>query len=187
MASLQIHLFGSPRLELDNTPLSLGRRNTLALLAYLAVTGRPHRRESLLTLLFPDHEPTTARRYLRRDLSHLNQKLGSGWINADRAEVGMNQEANSWVDVVHFRDLLGAAQRHQHQDGSLCPDCLASLARAADIYTGDFMSGFSLPEAPDFNDWLFFERESLRQDLAGLLQTLSAYHGGRGEYAAAIL
>ena len=52
--------FGALEVSLDGRPVALQRRSALALLAYLAVTGRTHRREALATLL-ADDGPATRR------------------------------------------------------------------------------------------------------------------------------
>jgi hypothetical protein len=43
--ALQIFLLGAPRLERDGEVISLRRRKAVALLAYLAMSGRPHSRD----------------------------------------------------------------------------------------------------------------------------------------------
>jgi DNA-binding SARP family transcriptional activator len=48
--SLSIALLGPPEVDVDGAPLRVDTRKALALLAYLAVTGRPARRDSLCTL-----------------------------------------------------------------------------------------------------------------------------------------
>ena len=42
MSQWVLHLLGSPRLERDGTPVGIQRRKVMALLIYLAVTGRSH-------------------------------------------------------------------------------------------------------------------------------------------------
>ena len=61
MSRPSLFLLGSPRLERDGVPVELARRKNVALLAYLAMTGTIHTRESLITLLWPELEPTRAR------------------------------------------------------------------------------------------------------------------------------
>jgi DNA-binding SARP family transcriptional activator len=101
MSSLRLLLLGSPRLERDGVKLHVSRRKALAMLAYLAVTGQPHRRETLITLLWPDSDPTLAYSYLRRDLAVLNKVLRLRWLNVGREELGLTPPddfsgATSW-------------------------------------------------------------------------------------------
>jgi hypothetical protein len=53
----------------------ISRTKVVALLAYLAVTGTPHNRDALATLLWPERSQSRARAYLRRALSELNRTL----------------------------------------------------------------------------------------------------------------
>ena len=48
------------------------------------------------------------------------------------------------------------------------------------------MAGFSLPDCPAFDEWLFFEAEGLRRDLADALERLAASHAAGGELELAI-
>ena len=45
----------------------------------------------------------------------------------------------------------------------LAPECLAHLTAAVELYSEDFLAGFTLPDSPTFDEWQFFQRESLRQ------------------------
>ena len=58
MFELSLFLPGSPLLERDGVPVELARRKNVALLAYLALTGTSHTRDFLITLLWPELEPT---------------------------------------------------------------------------------------------------------------------------------
>jgi DNA-binding SARP family transcriptional activator len=80
MSQLALFLLGAPRLERDGAPLQVERRKAMALLAYLAVTGRAHSREALAALFWPEHDQARARAALRRTLSSLNVALGAAWL-----------------------------------------------------------------------------------------------------------
>ena len=56
MSRLSIALLGSPQIMLDGVPLEVDTRKAVAMLAYLAVSGVSHRRESLAALLWPDYD-----------------------------------------------------------------------------------------------------------------------------------
>jgi DNA-binding SARP family transcriptional activator len=186
MPSLKLFVLGAPRLEQDDSQINLGRRKALAMLVYLVINEQPQTRESLLALLWPDYDPSSGRTNLRRDLSYLRRTLGGEFIVADRSQVGLNLEAGLWVDAHHFRALLATAQAHNHNGERLCESCATALTEAAGLHAGVLMAGFSLPDAPEFDEWLFFERESLRRELAGALQALVSHHVAQAEYETAI-
>lgn len=94
MSSLKLFLLGPPRLERDGVPLDLHtRRKNVALVAYLAVTAQCHTRDTLVTLLWPELEPSRARAGLRRNLSLLNKILRGEWLVVDRELVGTDPDA----------------------------------------------------------------------------------------------
>jgi serine/threonine protein kinase/DNA-binding SARP family transcriptional activator/predicted ATPase len=186
MPSLRIYLFGSPRVERNGRPVSLQRRKTVALLAYLARTNQPHSRDSLATLLWSEDDQAAARANLRRDLSRLREELGDDALLVDRAQVRLNPQAELWLDVATFEHSLEATRRHNHPAAQLCPHCLQTLTAAAELYQGDFMAGFSLPGSPEFDRWQFFQAESLRRSLAGALQQLAHWYTAQGQFEPAI-
>ncbi|MGD2176341.1 MAG: tetratricopeptide repeat protein [Anaerolineae bacterium] len=180
MSSLRLLLLGSPRLERDGVKLHVSRRKALAMLAYLAVTGQPHRRETLITLLWPDSDPTLAYSYLRRDLAVLNKVLRPGWLNVSREELEIAHRDDFWLDVTEFKQLLAACTAHAHPPDAVCPRCLPLLSQAVDLYRDDFMAGFTLAGSPTFDEWQHFQTEELRSDLAGALSKLAqAYSAER--------
>jgi len=70
VARLSIALLGSPSVEVDGAPLEVDTRKAIALLAYLAVTGQAHGRDTLATLLWPEYDQEKARASLRRTHTH---------------------------------------------------------------------------------------------------------------------
>ena len=184
MSALRLFLFGPPRLELEGVPVEIQRRKVLALLSYLAVTGQPHTRDALATLFYPELDQSRARAYLRRDLAVLNTSLAGEWLEADRETAEL--KAGYWLDVAHFRQLLAVSRSHPHAPQTACTDCLARLTEAANLYTNDFLAGFSLRDSAEFDDWQFFQAESLRQELAWVLERLAAGLAVQGDYETAI-
>ncbi len=183
---LRLRLSGAPHLERDAAPLPVQRRKTLALLAYLAVTGRPHSRETLATLLWPENDQSSALANLRRELSRLKDSLGEGALVIDRQQVGLNPQAGLWLDVAAFQDQVKASREQTHYQDGRCGQNLEGLKSAVEMVHGDFMAGFTLPDAPRFDDWQFFQAEELRRSLAGALQELIKCLVTRGEYGQAI-
>ena len=114
MSRLALYLLGPPRVERDGVLLKLGARKNVALLAYLALTGDSPTREALTALLWPEWEPSRARAGLRRNLSLLRSALGNEWLAAEREGIGLDPQADLWLDVHAFRRLVGAWQGHGH-------------------------------------------------------------------------
>ncbi|MCG3206739.1 MAG: Serine/threonine-protein kinase PknD [Anaerolineae bacterium] len=172
MAQLKLFLLGPPRVELDGAPVDLNRRKALALLVYLAVTGQPHSRDAMATLLYPDYSQSHARSYLRRDLAIVNTALVGDWLDTDRDTIELKRTPGFWLDVEQFRSFLAQCRAHDHDPHLPCADCLPLLNQAVALYTADFLAGFTLRDCPEFDDWQFFQTESLRQELAATLEQL---------------
>jgi len=185
-SQLKLLLLGSPRVELAGTPLEVSRRKAIALLAYLAVTGEVHQRETLATLLWPDYDESKAHAYLRRTLWSLKKTLGDEYLVAEREQIGLVHNETVWLDIARFRQLLSETRTHHHPPDEVCDNCLTLQTEAADLYRGDFLTGFTLPDAPDFDEWQFFQAESLRQELASVLERLIQGHSAHGDFEAAI-
>lgn len=185
-SKLNISLLGAPEFAIDGDLLKLSIRKNTALLAYLAVTGDCHSRESLVALLWPDHEPSYARAGLRRNLSVLKKSLGGQFLSIDRDTIGLDPTADIELDIERFRKLAMVNQEHNHPTGEICPSCLSAMKEAVEIYRGDFMEGFGLPDTPGFDDWQFFQCEGLRQEFSSLLESLVVGLQSRAEYKEAI-
>jgi predicted ATPase/DNA-binding SARP family transcriptional activator len=178
-----ISLLGTPRIEHAGVPVEVDTRKAIALAAYLAVTEQSHTRDALAGLLWPEYNQSRARAALRRTLSSLGKARAEGWLRADRESVELDAV---WVDVARFRDLLAACKEHGHPESEVCPDCLLPLSEAVALYRDDFMAGFGLRDSVFFDDWQFFQSESLRKELAGALERLARGRGALGEWEAAI-
>lgn len=183
MPSLHIHLLGAPRIDCNRQTVPVPRRKVLALLAYLAVTGRMQTRETLAALFWPDNDSSSAYASLRRELSRLKELFGgSGVIVADRLQVGLDPSLEIRMDVSEFRRLVDGLKVHGHGQEGLCTGCIDMLQESVELYRGDFMEGFNLPDSPGFDDWRFFQSEELRRLLAEALQRLIDWHTFKGEY-----
>lgn len=182
VSPIQIRLFGAPQIERDGQPILIPRRKTLALLAYLAVTSQVQSRETLATLFWPNYDQSSALANLRRDLSRLKELFGENMLTADRLHAGLVSRVEMSLDVTVFRALVKKTKKHAHTQENLCGECFNTLTEAVEIYRGDFMAGFNLPDSPGFDEWRFFQGEELRQLLADALQRLINWHVSKGEY-----
>ena len=187
MSRLALHLLGPPRVERDGEPVRIAGRKALALLAYLAVTGRNHRRETLATLLWPELDHSRARAELRRALSTLRRTLGDICLRVDQGTVELSPDQDVWLDVGELRRQLVACNAHGHPAEEVCADCVPLLQKAGELFEGDFLEGFTLRDSAEFDEWQFFETEGLRDQLANVLQRLVHWHSSQGSYDEAIV
>jgi WD40 repeat protein/serine/threonine protein kinase len=191
MSKLKIFLLGTPQLEIDNTPIDLERRKALALLAYLAVTEKSHSRESLAALFWPEADQNRARTTLRHNLWTLNKALGDVWLDISREIIGLatiepDSNLDLWIDVSQFRHELAACQTHDHTEDTVCPDCLPHLREAVFLYRDDFLTGFTLRDSPEFDEWQRVQTETLRRELAEALERLVRGQSAQEDFKAAM-
>jgi DNA-binding SARP family transcriptional activator len=139
---LDLSLLGAPAAEVDGEPLAVDTRKAIALLAYLAVEGGGHTRDSLAALLWPDYDGDRARAALRRTLSTLRAALGGGWVAAQRDTV--------WLDRAGVRSDVDEARRLTEE---------GSFEAAAALHRGAFLAGFGLRDSPAFDSWQSFRPE----------------------------
>lgn len=187
MSPFSLYLLGPPQLERDGVPLHITRRRTLAFLIYLAVTGEAHPREQLLALFWPDLDAGHARADLRRTIYQVHQILGEEWLITAGETVQVGRTGAFWLDIEAFHQLLAACREHGHAPEEVCPQCLPLLTDAVSLYRADFLSGFALPDSPGFDDWQFFQGETLRAELAAALARLVQGYATQDDYAAAIV
>ncbi len=182
MPELDIMLFGPLRVEHAGLPLIFGRRQTEALLAYLAAVDREYGRETLAALFWPDFDESRAQAALRRSLHDLGRTIGKEWLTVERERVALRPQTDLQVDVRRFSELLAQVASHGHSAGRLCDGCLAALAEAADIYRGDFLAGFTHRGSAEFDTWQSLTAENLRLELAGVLEKLATGLADRRQF-----
>lgn len=197
MSRLSMRLLGAPQIKIDGEAIQIKRRKAVALLLYLAVTQQRHTRDALAAMFWPEADQKHARASLRSALWALNKTALEEWLLVDQETVALRPlpDAESAatgarsapdVDVLRFRDLLAASQRHDHTVDAAYPHCLDLLTEAVSLYEDDFLAGFTLPDAPAFDEWHFFQADTLRRELATALQTLVDLHSAQGDFTNAI-
>ena len=127
------------------TPASGGPRpRPLALLAILAANApKGVSRERVLGILWPDSDPDRARHALSQTLYSLRRDLGG---EAVLATPDLRLDPRTLTsDLEEFRAAIASK----------------NWERAAGLYTGPFLEGFYLGEAPEFERWAEEERSAL--------------------------
>lgn len=190
---LNIRLLGGFAVASHNqTPLEFESDKARALLAYLIVESyQPHRRESLIGLLWPETNEARARRNLNQVVYSLRQVLqplvgSSPLLLTDRHAVQLHPQAGLDVDVWQFLAAVERSQHHHHTSLAACASCRQALAQASALYRGEFLAGFSLGDCAAFEEWLLNQRECLAQTAAAALCELAICHERRGEFGIAL-
>jgi len=148
MESLVIRLLGIPEIRLGEQPLTFRTRKVLALLAYLVAERGMHSRESLMALLWPESSQSSAAATLRTTLSRLRKAL------RPVGDILISEGGNVGFDTNPLIDLdLDWLRTAAHED--IPPDKLRSILT---VDRGEFLEGFSLPDAPAFDDWVSIQR-----------------------------
>jgi DNA-binding SARP family transcriptional activator len=159
-----IKLFLLGGIELKDVEAKLAHRvlsqsKLTALLAVLALApdGRMQRRDRLVGLLWPELDQAHARTALRKALHVIRATLGADAIRSrGDEEVGL-EVSRVWCDAV---ELAAAADR-------------GMLLRAVELYRGELMPGFHLPECEEFGRWLDDERVVARERAAAAAWALA--------------
>ena len=184
MEELQLNLLGGLQIALGGAPLTdFISTKVPALLSYLTVTARPHSRLGLASLLWGNAPEANARKSLSMALSNLRRQAGP-YLDITRQAISFNREPPYWLDVAHFCQRVSEAL--DQQETVPAEELVTSLAAAAELYSGDFLEGFFVRDAPAFEEWALAQREWLRQLALQVFHTLSALYTAQGEHAVAI-
>lgn len=148
-----------------NHPLRFG------LFSYLVVADvTVHQRDTLVAMFWPELPVTRARTALRKALHHIRREVGENvFVNrGDDAIVvdrtGIRCDANALrFAASHNEDVV-----------------VLSLS------SGEFLTGFHIDDAPDFDDWVAVERERLHNMAARAAQRLSSRMVREGRFDEAI-
>jgi DNA-binding SARP family transcriptional activator/predicted ATPase len=191
MGRLILRLLGTPEVSHAEQALTFQTRKVLALLAYLAVEQGVHSRDKITALLWPESDEERGKASLRRALAYLRQSLEepshersrhvplpSTHVLVERQTLSFNAASDFELDTQTLQTAFTLARRRSSGD---LRAHLAHLQMAASRYRGNFLDGLSLPGTPDFEDWLFLQRESWRRQANTVFDRLSEWQHEAGE------
>jgi DNA-binding SARP family transcriptional activator len=168
---LDIYVFGGFEVQIEGKPLSGFRsRKVSALLANLAAHPRPQPRETLAEILWEERTQTQSLSNLRVVLSDLKKILGD-YLDIQRDRVGLKWNENVWTDIGELNACLDGRQ----------------LEKAIEIYRGDFLQNYFVPDARKFDEWAAVEREKYKQKIVAALQRVITIYCQYGVHTAALV
>jgi TolB-like protein/Tfp pilus assembly protein PilF len=173
LAVLEIRVLGGLEVIRAGVPATLPpSRKTRALLAYLALTRCPHRREQLCEMFWdvPD-DPRGALRWSLSKIRPLVDDPAYPRLIADRQSVEMRTEA---LDIDFFSAQVCAAAKAA---------ATGDLARAASSFRGPLLADLDLPANSEFHSWLLGLREDARKLQTQILRALIERLGARPQEA----
>ena len=173
---LKVLIIGAPEIVASGSLINLNHLKAQALLYYLAATGEVFSRTYLATLLWSETGASEALHSLRSSLYRLRQGLRSAGAEAALLSEGesLSLKPDGFIcDLGEFRRLLAQADE-------------PALAKAVTLYRGPLLQGFSMPDAPVFDQWLQGEEANLSQAYFVTLERLAGWAEARQEWPVAI-
>jgi DNA-binding SARP family transcriptional activator/TolB-like protein len=169
---LKLTTFGGLSLSRDGQPMTgaAAQRSRLALLALLASAGPAGiSRDKLLLFLWPESDSERARHALKQAVYALRRDLGDEETIQGTASLSLNASLIE-SDIREFEAALARGDR----------------GAAVALYTGAFLDGVYLKEAPEFERWCAEMRTRLSQDWAKAVEGLARECESKGEWRDAV-
>ena len=157
-----------------------------ALLAFLAVEmARPHPRETLAGLLWPNVPESCAHHSLNQALSNLrcairDHETTPPFLIVASQSLQFNRNSDHWVDVAELGRLVN------WETGRLVGGEEDRLGQAVALYRGPFLEGLSLADCPAYEEWIMLHRERLHRLTLETMHQLADAHATRGEVEQAL-
>jgi DNA-binding SARP family transcriptional activator len=198
---LSLRLLGPPEVSLRGLSLRFGikkqlAKKQLALLCYLAAEdGRRHQRRGLAELLWPRSDERHARTDLRSVLSRLRQSLeddgrllliDGDLLGVEPTQVELDTEALETAVSLARRETSPAGASSAAAAAVGRRELIGRLRGDLGFYRGEFMEGFSIEDAPEFELWVEGERTKWRALFGELCERLSRLEAEEGLIAEAI-
>jgi DNA-binding SARP family transcriptional activator len=197
MGDLYLALLGPPEVRHADQVLQFSTRKELALLIYLAVEGRVHLRKKLSELFWSERDARHGRAALRIALLHLRHMLGEDagvdsvpHLLVKRDTLGLDFTSAFDLDLRTLHEAWTLARASTRMALTMPEDThrtlLTQLQHATGLPRGEFLEGFSLRDAPVFDDWVRLQREYWHLHINEVFDCLSRLQFEAGELASAI-
>ena len=197
MGDVYLTLLGPPEVRHGDHVVVFSTRKELALLIYLAVEGRIHSRKNLSEQFWPEGDARHGRAALRITLLHLRRLLAENvdvssapHLLITRDTLGLDATSALNLDLHILLEAWTLAHTSIHTTRTMPEEArhtlLTKLQQAITLPHGEFLEGFSLRDAPGFDDWVRFQREYWHLRTSEVFDSLSQMQFEAGELEAAI-
>ncbi len=181
MTTLGVRLFRKLAVDRDGVTLPDFESRAQELFSYLLLyRQRPHRREALADVLWPENDSTQSKKYLRQTLWHLQGIVdartgpdGRRVLLVEADWIQIDPVADIWLDVAQFEQAFAWAQGGAGRQLDL--RSAQGLREAVCLYQGDLLEGWQ-------QDWCLFERERLQNIYLSMLDRLMAFCEDQHQY-----
>ncbi|GAA0773897.1 hypothetical protein GCM10008908_22820 [Clostridium subterminale] len=184
MSRVHICLLGEVDIEVDGISVTDKLSNkAIALLCFLCTNkGKKFTRDRLCTFFWNNTTIENARYNLRYSLWVLRKIFKRGNCDlfiSSKDSCMINPDFDYYIDVLHFNFIMENFTDEKNP--------ILALEKCKDIYSGEFLQGFYLKNCPDFNDWIFYEREKYQESYSTLLFKLANLYSESSMYSESIL
>ena len=157
---LTVCTLGGVSFALDGSPVKgFTSRKAQALLIYLAYHERTFSREFLAELLWPERTQSGSLSNLRVALTCI-RKFFRPFITITAQTVGINSKVDYFLDAKELDSRLSVLMPYGTDPKG---NDVQGLVDVLELYHGHFLEGFSIAGSVEFDDWVRYERERLRQ------------------------
>jgi DNA-binding SARP family transcriptional activator len=184
LSRVHICLLGEIDIRVDDVKVTDKLSNkAIALLCFLCTNkGKKFTRDRLCTLFWGNTTIDNARYNLRYSLWVLRKIFNHGDCDlfiSSKDSCMINPDFDYYIDVLHFNFIMENFTAEENP--------ILALEKCKDIYKGEFLQEFYLKNCPDFNDWIFYEREKYQECYSTLLFKLAKLYSESNMYSESIL
>jgi DNA-binding SARP family transcriptional activator len=182
MRGLRIYLFGKFEICVgDQVSDPFGAYKARELFCYLLIhRDRPHPREAVAVLLWPDAPMSQSRKYLRKTLWQLQAALDTQLrcfrlqaLSVDSEWIQVKPRADIWIDVAAFDQAFTSCHGVPGKDLDL--QRAQCLQTAIDLYRADLLENW-------YQEWCLCERARLLNMYRSMLDKLVGYCEAHQDY-----
>jgi len=165
LSKLYFSLLGSPDIYFGEERITEKfSSKSLALIFYLVINNNKcFTRDFLGNLLWPGSSKKATYSNLRYNLWKINSNFSKYYdlpvLNSKNDRIAFCEEISYSLDIQELKKLLVL-------------DDTSSVKKVNIMYSGDFLEGFYLKKCLEYNDWIFYERESLQRLYYEILECL---------------